>query len=151
VGERVFGAVEAESTFENYSTMFAKLLCFMLGSVRDRVWLEKYWLIEEQSAAGDEVWTLRYDSAREPLLVGVILGPSRSRGVRGLHALATPQRSLSFSWSEVDIFTRSGQEGVCGVWQRFHAYGCQGSAASFKPPTGYELYRYGRDSHYSST
>jgi hypothetical protein len=95
VGERVVGAVEAESTFENYSSMVAKLLCFMLGSVRDRVWLEKYWLTEEQSAAGDEVWTLRYDSAREPSLVGVILGQSRSRGVRGLHS-ELPMLTLVF-------------------------------------------------------
>ena len=57
VGEKVFSALQVNSTLLNYSTMFARLICFMLRSVRENhAWMEKYPLDYEQLQAIETLW-----------------------------------------------------------------------------------------------
>ena len=57
MGEKVFSALQVNSTLLNYSTMFARLICFMLRSVRENhIWMEKYPLDYEQLQAIEKLW-----------------------------------------------------------------------------------------------
>ena len=53
----MFSALQVNSTLLNYSTMFSRLICFMLRSVRENhAWMDKYPLDYEQIQAIETLW-----------------------------------------------------------------------------------------------
>jgi hypothetical protein len=59
IGEKVFSALQVESTLKNHSSMFTRLLCFVMRSIQENhIWLETYPLDDEQRRAANELSAL---------------------------------------------------------------------------------------------
>ena len=57
MGEKVFSVLQVNSTLVNYSAMFARLICFVLRSVRENhIWMDSYPLDYDQVQAIETLW-----------------------------------------------------------------------------------------------
>ena len=73
IGEKVFSALQVESTLKNYSTMFARLLCFVIRSIQENhVWLERCPLDDEQRWAANELWDVIEREAADTIVMTAI-------------------------------------------------------------------------------